>query len=250
MSRLRWPDSTNSVSEKPGTIQVVGSHLRRWFRCSCGFSWRASPLASALARGRSATGSTHMGPAAGSPNPPAEELHTSPRLPPRVTGHDDQELVDDLATWLDLEGLSPHGQPAQTQSGMLSAILDNPAIAAQPIVDDRPPEGTGRATRYQVTLPLQYRRKGAPQWHSAFTENVSRSGMLFRFSEDPLGLAKQSSSHGTLELSLKLRRIGVGTAPGPIRRLGAVVRVEPPGALRAQTAVAVAFDAYRQRSSS
>ena len=24
MSRLRWPDSTNSVSEKPGTIQCVG----------------------------------------------------------------------------------------------------------------------------------------------------------------------------------------------------------------------------------
>ena len=23
MSRLRWPDSTNSVSEKPGTIQIV-----------------------------------------------------------------------------------------------------------------------------------------------------------------------------------------------------------------------------------
>ena len=23
MSRLRWPDSTNSVSEKPGTIQLV-----------------------------------------------------------------------------------------------------------------------------------------------------------------------------------------------------------------------------------
>ena len=24
MSRLRWPDSTNSVSEKPGTIQTTG----------------------------------------------------------------------------------------------------------------------------------------------------------------------------------------------------------------------------------
>ena len=25
MSRLRWPDSTNSVSEKPGTIHAVSS---------------------------------------------------------------------------------------------------------------------------------------------------------------------------------------------------------------------------------
>ena len=31
MSRLRWPDSTNSVSEKPGTIQIFGltQQLRR-----------------------------------------------------------------------------------------------------------------------------------------------------------------------------------------------------------------------------
>ena len=27
MSRLRWPDSTNSVSEKPGTIHNVPVHL-------------------------------------------------------------------------------------------------------------------------------------------------------------------------------------------------------------------------------
>ena len=27
MSRLRWPDSTNSVSEKPGTIHLAESQL-------------------------------------------------------------------------------------------------------------------------------------------------------------------------------------------------------------------------------
>ena len=27
MSRLRWPDSTNSVSEKPGTIQSAASSI-------------------------------------------------------------------------------------------------------------------------------------------------------------------------------------------------------------------------------
>ena len=29
MSRLRWPDSTNSVSEKPGTIQYGGAGMSR-----------------------------------------------------------------------------------------------------------------------------------------------------------------------------------------------------------------------------
>ena len=31
MSRLRWPDSTNSVSEKPGTIHsLAGGHAVHW----------------------------------------------------------------------------------------------------------------------------------------------------------------------------------------------------------------------------
>ena len=36
MSRLRWPDSTNSVSEKPGTIQTTVwsalAHSLNWMR--------------------------------------------------------------------------------------------------------------------------------------------------------------------------------------------------------------------------
>ncbi len=188
----------------------------------CGHSWRASLLASALA------------------------LHISPGLPPRVVGHADQELADDVETWLDsMEEEDPQRRLAQRQPEMLSAIVNNPAIAAQPIFEDRPPEGAARATRYRISLPLQYRREGAPEWYSGFIENLSRSGMLFRFSEDPLRLAEESSEHRTLELSLKLRRVGFGTASGPIRCHGAVVRVETPGKLRPQPAVAVAFDASR-----
>ena len=227
--------------------EFVGPHfLGGWLGCSCGFSWRASVLASALARVRSATGSTHIGPAAATPDLPAEELHISLGLPPRVIGHADQELLDDLETWLDnIDGELPQRRRAQKQSKMLSAVLDNPAIVAQPIVEDRPPEGAARAPRYRVTLPLHYRTTDAREWNSGFTENLSRSGMLFRFSEDPLRLAEESSEHRTLELSLKLRRVGFGTASGPIRCHGAVVRVETPGKLRTQPAVAVAFDAYR-----
>ena len=224
--------------------EFVGSHfLGGWFRCRCGRSWCASLLASALARRRSATGSTHIRPAAATP---AEESQTSLGGPPRVRGHDDQGLADDLETWVDsTEGEFSQRRLAQKQPEMLSAILNNPAIAAQPIVENPPPEGAARATRYRVSLPLQYRREGAPEWYSGFTENLSRSGMLFRFSEDPLGLAEEGSEHRRLELSLKLHRVGSGAASSPIRCLSAVVRFESPGKSRTQPAVAVAFDAYR-----
>ena len=222
----------------------MGSHLRGWLRCSCGFSWRASLLASALVRGRSSRDSAQSGPAAATPGQPAESPPTLPGLPSWVKGHDPQELADDLQTWL-AGGKEefPQRRLAQNQSELLAAILDNPAIAAQPIVDNCPPDGAARATRYRVALPLQYRSKGAPEWHSGFTGNLSRSEILFRLSEDPLILAEENSEHRMLELSLKLRRIGSDTASGPIRCHGAVVRLEAPGALRTQPAVAVAFDA-------
>jgi hypothetical protein len=37
-----------------------------------------------------------------------------------------------------------------------------------------------RAQRFQLRLPLRYRRVGETEWHAGTTENISRSGMLFR----------------------------------------------------------------------
>ena len=39
MSRLRWPDSTNSVSEKPGTIQTASRFLRFWVSGAAPVRW-------------------------------------------------------------------------------------------------------------------------------------------------------------------------------------------------------------------
>jgi hypothetical protein len=37
-----------------------------------------------------------------------------------------------------------------------------------------------RAQRFQLHLPLKYRRLGETQWHVGTTENISRSGLLFQ----------------------------------------------------------------------
>ncbi len=40
-----------------------------------------------------------------------------------------------------------------------------------------------RAQRFELHLPLRYRRLGDKQWHVGTTENISRSGMLFQADE-------------------------------------------------------------------
>lgn len=40
-----------------------------------------------------------------------------------------------------------------------------------------------RAQRFQLHLPLRYRRLGENTWHDGTTENISRSGMLFQAEE-------------------------------------------------------------------
>lgn len=40
-----------------------------------------------------------------------------------------------------------------------------------------------RAQRFQLHLPLRYRRLGDNQWHVGTTENISRSGLLFQGDE-------------------------------------------------------------------
>src|SRR5438552_189713 len=42
-----------------------------------------------------------------------------------------------------------------------------------------------RASRYPLQLSIRYRRVGDPDWRNGTTENISRSGVLFR-AEEPV----------------------------------------------------------------
>jgi PAS domain S-box-containing protein len=56
------------------------------------------------------------------------------------------------------------------------------SVPAQPVrVRQTPPT---RAQRFQLHLPLRYRRLGEKNWHDGTTENISRSGMLFKADEE------------------------------------------------------------------
>jgi len=74
-----------------------------------------------------------------------------------------------------------------------------------------------RAQRFQLHLPLRYRRLGEKQWHVGTTENISRSGMLFQADE----LLQPSSQ---LEINLVLPAEIAGLSETEVVCRGEIVR--------------------------
>src|SRR5271165_6504278 len=101
------------------------------------------------------------------------------------------------------------------------------AMSAQS-ASSRQPEPTNqispsRAQRFQLHLPLRYRRLGEKHWHEGTTENISRSGMLFSTDE----LLQPSSQ---LEINLVLPAEIAGLSATEVVCRGEVVRtIEPVG---------------------
>jgi PAS domain S-box-containing protein len=80
-----------------------------------------------------------------------------------------------------------------------------------------------RAQRFQLHLPLRYRRLGENEWHVGTTENISRSGILFQADE----LLQPSAQ---LEINLVLPAEIAGLSATEVICRGEVVRtVEPHG---------------------
>ena len=74
-----------------------------------------------------------------------------------------------------------------------------------------------RAQRFQLHLPLRYRRLGEKEWHEGKTENISRSGMLFQ-ADEPLQPTVQ------LEINLVLPAEIAGLSDTEVVCRGEVVR--------------------------
>jgi PAS domain S-box-containing protein len=80
-----------------------------------------------------------------------------------------------------------------------------------------------RAQRFQLHLPLRYRRLGESQWHVGTTENISRSGLLFQ-ADDVL------QPNSQLEINLVLPAEIAGLSGTEVVCRGEVVRtVDRPG---------------------
>jgi len=96
-----------------------------------------------------------------------------------------------------------------------------------------------RAPRFPIHIPIRYRMLHSRDWLVGSTENVSRSGVLFR-AERPFELT------ATLDLRLELPPINNDDrVRGEIACKGEVVRVEWTYDAGGSVAVAVAIHDYR-----
>ena len=94
-----------------------------------------------------------------------------------------------------------------------------------------------RAQRFQLQLPLRYRRLGEKTWHLGTTENISRSGMLFQADEE-----LQPSSQ--LEINLVLPAEIAGLSATEVVCRGEVVRTVAPNAGKLSPALAARILQY------
>jgi len=94
-----------------------------------------------------------------------------------------------------------------------------------------------RAQRFVVQLPIRYRKIGGGNWFEGKTENISRSGILFRADRvlEPRTAIQMSF---TLPVSIK------DDGPGEVLCRGSVVRTVAAGGTN-RPCVAVSIQRYR-----
>ena len=113
--------------------------------------------------------------------------------------------------------------PPDRDRDPFARILADPRIAAEPLQDSPPPHGIPRALRFGTRLTTRYRTRRGFDWHDGVTENISRSGVLFR-NIHPL----EPKTPVDIVLTLP-----AGATSDPTTRLccqGEIVRVLPPEA--------------------
>jgi hypothetical protein len=95
-----------------------------------------------------------------------------------------------------------------------------------------------RAPRFSIEIPFYFRQRGEGSWREGMTDNISRSGVLFRTTE----LLEESTP---IEMHFALS-LEVSGQPGALVACrGRIVRTVPPDSPDALPAVAATISRYR-----
>ena len=137
-----------------------------------------------------------------------------------------RDLKDRVREVLDTSPIPPEVLISMSSQGMSSQAISAQGTPAQIAHLKHTQQGReffppSRAQRFQLHLPLRYRRLGEKNWHDGQTENISRSGMLFQ-AEESLQPAVQ------LEINLVLPAEIAGLSATEVVCRGEVVRAIKP----------------------
>jgi hypothetical protein len=91
-----------------------------------------------------------------------------------------------------------------------------------------------RAERFAIPIAILYRSAGETKWRPGLTENISRSGVLFR-------AERHLEPDTPLEIMLEVPTVVSTARAGNALRRGRVVRAIPGSPREARPAVAAAF---------
>ena len=97
---------------------------------------------------------------------------------------------------------------------------------------------TPRAPRYPIQISMKYRSSGDTEWRDGYTENISRSGVLFR-ADQPMPVQT------LIEMLLALPSEIAGSDEATVICRGRVVRMEPARHDDPRPALAAAIAGYR-----
>jgi hypothetical protein len=98
--------------------------------------------------------------------------------------------------------------------------------------------GSMRAQRFALSMPIQYRRAGEIWWLDGQVENISRSGVLF---EAPQGMDVKTVVDLSFEFPVEIG----GEAGAVVVCRGEIVRRVPPATPEAPSALAAKILEYR-----
>jgi hypothetical protein len=101
-----------------------------------------------------------------------------------------------------------------------------------------------RAPRFNIEIPFYFRRRGEGSWREGMTDNISRSGVLFRTGED-LAAEDAIEMHFALPLQIAGRPGAVVACRGHVVR---TVPADSPDALPGFAATISRYRFVRRRS--
>jgi hypothetical protein len=125
-------------------------------------------------------------------------------------------------------------------------VVGAPQVPVRPCASNRSPTPANRAPRFITQLPLTFRLSDGGEWRHGFSENISRSGILFQTGRNAMGLRwDDSAACGTrVDVLFEVPTEASSRRKRHIECEGRLVRMRGTGAPGTRVSIGVAVLSY------